>query len=269
MRTSHLWVAPLLVAVMAFGVAGWALAEEQGRVAPPGADDVIGPGEPSLPTRSPAVVAAQGPPVVLWSAPTPPTHPAGPRRPVGPLRTTVPAVEDPTPEPGDPVLPQVSPPIRVDLPAIGVAAAVDPLATDAQGVIEVPQDPDRTGWWVGGPEPGEPGAAVVLGHVDSWQGPAVFAALHTLAVDDEVRITRADGSVAVFAVTGGQLYGKDDFPTDRVYGWRDPHPALRLVTCGGSFDRATRSYEANFVVYASLSHIEPAPGAPAGLLAGS
>jgi len=266
-----LWIAPLLVAVLAFGVAGWALAEERGRLAPAGPGDVIGP-EPTTPPVGPAQAPRPDPPASspLWSAAAPPAGPPAvdPGGPVaGPLRTLVP--DDPkyanpagNPDPAGAV--QVSPPVSVIVPAIDVLAPVDPLATDPHGVIEVPADPDRTGWWVGGPEPGEPGAAVVLGHVDSWQGPGVFAALHTLAVGDEVRVLREDGSVAVFAVTGGRLYGKDEFPTDRVYGWRDPQPALRLVTCGGAFDRATRSYEANFVVYATLSHVEPAPAAPPG-----
>jgi sortase (surface protein transpeptidase) len=145
---------------------------------------------------------------------------------------------------------QAADPVRIRIPAIGVEAAVVALEVDAQGVLPPPATNGETGWWRAGPEPGEPGPAVVVGHVDSRQGPAVFFRLRQLVPGDEIAVDRADGSTAVFTVGRNERYGKHAFPTDAVYG-DTPDAQLRLITCGGGFDRRAGSYLDNQVVFAN------------------
>jgi sortase (surface protein transpeptidase) len=140
-------------------------------------------------------------------------------------------------------------PVRVRVPAIGVDSELLRLGTDAAGVLVPPDDPDRAGWFPGGAVPGDVGPAVVAGHVDSVEGPAVFARLRELTPGDEVVVDRQDGTTARFTVTGVGRHPKDDFPTEAVYG-PTPRAELRLVTCGGDFDRSRGSYEDNVVVFA-------------------
>lgn len=142
-------------------------------------------------------------------------------------------------------------PVAIRIPSIDVAASMIPLGLRADRSIEVPEDFAQTGWWEDGPEPGEPGPAVVLGHVDSRSGPAVFFDLRNLQVGDEVVIDRVDGSSVTYRVDRLEQHPKDQFPTEAVYG-STPDPQLRLVTCGGEFDRSVRSYIDNVVVFASL-----------------
>ncbi|HXR67708.1 MAG TPA: class F sortase, partial [Dermatophilaceae bacterium] len=111
---------------------------------------------------------------------------------------------------------------------------------------------DEAGWYRYSPTPGALGPAVIVGHVDSAEsGPSVFFKLGALRPRDKVRITREDGKVAVFAVESVRRFEKSQFPTQLVYGNTD-HAALRLITCGGAFDRDTGSYTDNIVVLASL-----------------
>ncbi len=142
-------------------------------------------------------------------------------------------------------------PLRVRVPAIGVDSALVDLGLDAAGALAVPADPAAAGWYAGGPVPGDVGPAVVAGHVDSAEGPAVFARLRELAPGDEVLVDRSDGTTARFAVTRVERHPKDAFPTAAVYG-PTADAQLRLVTCGGAFDRAARSYEDNVLVFATL-----------------
>ncbi len=142
-------------------------------------------------------------------------------------------------------------PVRVRVPAIGVGSELLRLGTDASGVLVPPDDYARAGWFTGGAVPGDVGPAVVAGHVDSVDGPAVFSRLDDLAPGDEVLVDREDGTTARFTVTGIGRYPKDDFPTAAVYG-PTPRAELRLVTCGGDFDRSRASYEDNVVVFARL-----------------
>lgn len=140
-------------------------------------------------------------------------------------------------------------PVRIRIPAIGVAAAMIPLGTDDAGELEVPVDPAEAGWWRGGPEPGEPGAAVVVGHVDSWRGPAVFFDLADLRRGDRIQVDLADGTQVEFRVRSSMAVDKGAFPTQAVYG-ATPDPQLRLVTCHG--DLVGGSYEGNLVILADL-----------------
>lgn len=144
---------------------------------------------------------------------------------------------------------QVADPVRVRIPTIGVVAPVGPLYVDGNGVLPPPDGNHITGWWKQGPEPGEKGPAVIVGHVDSYQGPAVFFRLHELRTGEEIFVDRADGSTAVFAVARVERHDKNAFPTDAVYH-DTPDPQLRLITCGGDFDYAQRRYLDNIIVYA-------------------
>ena len=153
-----------------------------------------------------------------------------------------------------------SAPVRVQIPAIGVDSALMQLGLRADGSLQVPPAGFPAGWYSGAPTPGELGPAILAGHVD-WSGqPGVFSRLRELTPDAQVTVTRQDGSAAVFRVTQVNEYPKDKFPTSVVYGDLD-HPGLRLITCGGSFDRQTRSYDDNIVAFADLVATRSAPPA--------
>ena len=144
-------------------------------------------------------------------------------------------------------------PAVIRIPRLDVEASIIPLGLNDDGSIEVPEDPDQAGWWLGGPEPGETGPAVILGHVDSQEeGPAVFFYLQYLDPGDEIHIDRVDGSTITYVVESTERHDKDEFPTDAVYGPTE-QPTLRLVTCGGDFDFGVRTYQENVIVFASLA----------------
>lgn len=145
--------------------------------------------------------------------------------------------------------PGTGPPVRLEIPAVGVGAGVDPLGLRGGGELDVPARFDRVGWWSGGPAPGAPGPAVLVGHVDSRRGPAVFFRLRDLVPGDELTVRRDDGLSVTFTVERSASYAKAQFPTAEVYGPRD-RSVLRLVTCSGRFDRSTGHYEDNLVVFA-------------------
>jgi LPXTG-site transpeptidase (sortase) family protein len=161
-----------------------------------------------------------------------------------------------TPPPAEPVAASPAPagmhPERLRIPAIDVDATVIDLGLNDDGTLEVPSDFDETGWWSGGPMPGAIGPAVIAGHVDSRSGPAVFFHLDELSPGDEIIIDGAGGSVT-FTVERLEQHPKDDFPTDLVYHGDEDRPALRLITCGGTFDRSTGHYRDNVIVFAGLA----------------
>lgn len=140
-------------------------------------------------------------------------------------------------------------PVRIRIPAISVDAAVVDLGLNQDGTLEVPADFDVTGWYTGRSVPGDTGPSVVVGHVDSHTGPAVFIELSRLEAGDLVQIDRSDGLVAWFQVRELTQVHKDEFPTQQVYG-DTAEPTLRLITCGGDFDRSARSYEENLIAFA-------------------
>ena len=144
-----------------------------------------------------------------------------------------------------------APPVRLRISAIEVDSALIGLGLLADGTLQVPADGSVAGWFTGAPTPGERGPAVIAAHVDWNHAPGVFFRLRDLEPGDDVSVARADGTTARFVVLGVEQYPKDAFPTERVYGDVD-HAGLRLITCGGSFDRAARSYRDNVVVYAGL-----------------
>lgn len=142
-------------------------------------------------------------------------------------------------------------PVRIEIAAINVAAPVDPAGKNGDGTLEVPTDFARTSYYTGRPVPGDPGPAVIIGHVDGRRGPAVFHRLRELRPGTEVRVQRADGTVVAFVVERSKQVPKNAFPTDEVYG-PTPDPTLRLITCGGSFDRRTGHYRDNTIVFLRL-----------------
>ena len=144
-------------------------------------------------------------------------------------------------------------PTRISIPKIRVASSLDRLGRAPDGTVEVP-GPDRwevPGWYELGPRPGDLGSAVILGHVDSTRGPAVFFRLRELRAGDEIEVTRADGSSVRFVVQRTEQYDKQRFPTDDVY-YPTLTSALRLVTCGGELDYTTRRYRSNIIVFATI-----------------
>lgn len=188
-----------------------------------------------IPEAAPAVsVAAQPPPSV-------------------PVTVTRPVVADSDPE--------APPPRRVTIERIGVDTNLINLRVQPNGELEVPASYDVAGWHRAGTAPGDIGPAVLVGHVDSFDGPAVFFRLRELQAGDRVTVTRSDGSVVLFDVDRVERYAKAEFPTEAVYGATEG-PELRLLTCGGEFDKKTRSYEDNVVVYARQAP-PPPPAEPA------
>jgi hypothetical protein len=139
-------------------------------------------------------------------------------------------------------------PTRVRIPAIRVDSPLDPLALDAGGALQAPNNFAHAGWYAAGTTPGAVGPAVIAGHVDSRSGPAVFLRLYQLRPGDQVQVQRDDRWLT-FRVVSKARYPKNRFPTADVYG-PTPDPQLRLITCGGSFDAHRRSYVDNVVIYA-------------------
>ncbi len=177
---------------------------------------------------------------------------AAPDPPAMPSATSIPATAT-GPIDRVPTLPK-STPTRVDIAAIGVHARIVAAGVDRDGAVAVPplSQPYQTNWYKDGPSPGQAGNAVILGHVDSKKvGAAVFYHLGQLTNGDRIDITRADGTVAVFQVTGVALYPKTKFPTNLVYG-PTTTPGLRLITCGGSFDASAHTYRGNIIVTAAM-----------------
>ncbi|MEV6795188.1 class F sortase [Streptomyces sp. NPDC051320] len=166
-----------------------------------------------------------------------------------------PRVAAPTPA-GVAPLPR-STPTRITIPSIAVNAPFTPLDIGASGQLNAPP-PNNTnlvGWYRGGVTPGERGTAIVAGHVDTKTGPAVFLLLRTLKPASTVNITRQDGTIAVFKVDSVETFSKANFPNDRVYA-DTPDPQLRVITCGGAYDRKAQDYEDNVVVFAHLDSVK-------------
>ena len=170
--------------------------------------------------------------------------PAAPPRP--PQPQVQPAAELSAPGPVAPARP-----VSLEIPALELAGPLAELTRADDGELFPPADPGRAGWYAAGVVPGEIGPAVIGGHVDSRSGPGVFSGLRTLRAGDAVTVVRADGRRVRFAVTSVRTVPKDRFPTEAVYA-PTPRPELRLITCGGPFNRAASSYADNVVVDAEL-----------------
>jgi hypothetical protein len=176
------------------------------------------------------------------------------------------AVEDAPPQPAaaqglpDPAGEQLtapalppSPPLRIRIPSIRVNAPLTGLGLTESGSLDVPPPGNKNlaGWYEAGTTPGEPGTAIVDGHVDNADGPAVFYDLGALEKGSTIAVDRRDGTTAVFTVDAIEVYQAKDFPDDKVYGAAQ-RPELRVITCGGGYTRAT-GYQGNVVVFAHLT----------------
>lgn len=154
--------------------------------------------------------------------------------------------------------PDATNPVALRIPAIGVSTSVIGLGLNADHTLQVPPltyaGTHEAGWYRLGPAPGDVGAAIIVGHVDSTSGPAVFYRLGSLAPGDTVQVIAANCETSVFDITSVEEYSKSNFPTERVYGTTSD-PELRLITCGGVFDPATGHYLSNIVAYAKTVHV--------------
>jgi hypothetical protein len=165
---------------------------------------------------------------------------------------------DPAPAPeeqaSEPAPPSYAEPVHVSLDRLGISSGLMTLGLNPDGTVEVPPSTRNApaGWYYGSAEPGELGPTVILGHVDSVHGPGVFYDLRNARAGDLVTVQRADGTAAEFTVDRVATYPRRSFPTDAVYDPLD-HPGLRLITCGGTYDKARGGYQANVIVFASLS----------------
>ncbi len=194
------------------------------------------------------------PPPVLSAAPaTPSSPPPAPPAPPAPPSSSVSPLGSLGAAPAASVAPIAkSVPVRIQIPAIQVDSTLTGLGLQNDGTMQLPPTGFPAGWYTGAPTPGELGPAIITGHVD-WGGhPGVFYDLRHLTPGAQITVTRADGTTAVFRVSRVQTFPKDAFPTATVYGNLD-HPGLRLITCGGSFDHAARSYVDNIIAFADLT----------------
>jgi sortase (surface protein transpeptidase) len=173
-----------------------------------------------------------------------------------PLEAILPGEPEATSTDGTPTpVAQASEPRMLRIPALNIEAEFEaPLGLSKDGSVGVPKAYDTVGWYKYSPTPGELGPSVILGHVDSYKGAAVFYYLGQLKVDDVIEIERIDGSVAVFRVIGYERVEQDAFPMDRVYG-NISHAGIRLITCSGTYDKKTNSYDRNLIVYGELIEV--------------
>ncbi|MFF8605935.1 class F sortase [Streptomyces sp. NPDC015346] len=157
-------------------------------------------------------------------------------------------------------------PERVRVPALRVDAPVMDVGLDPEGWIDAPPPYEKNlaGWFTGAVTPGEQGTAVVVGHVDTPEGRAVFFDLGALRKGHRVEIARRDGTTAVFTVYGVEVVPKDRFPAERIYKY-GALPELRLLTCGGGFTKE-KGYDGNVVVSARLAEVRPPATTPAPAL---
>ncbi len=157
----------------------------------------------------------------------------------------------PAPALAEPLTLPAAPPVSVRAATVGMQSPLVQVGLNTDGTIEVPVAYDTAAWYRLGPVPGSLGPAVIVGHVDSYKGPGVFFNLGALRPGAIIDVTRADATVAHFRVDAVNSYPKNQFPTAAVYGPID-YAGLRVITCGGVFDQATKNYESNTVVFASL-----------------
>ncbi|MFG2717139.1 class F sortase [Streptomyces sp. NPDC048416] len=157
-------------------------------------------------------------------------------------------------------------PRRVEIPSLGIAAPVVPRGLDADGAVDPPPyaQAGTVGWFDSGARPGEAGAALLVGHVDTQSRPAVFYGLSAARSGERITVTAVDGSVAEFTIDDIQVFPRKHFDAAKVYGPRRQGRAeLRLITCGGTYDHRTKAYTANVVVSAYLTDArDPAPSKP-------
>jgi sortase (surface protein transpeptidase) len=146
---------------------------------------------------------------------------------------------------------QLPDPVRIVIPAIGVNAPIIPLGLNRDQTMQVPRNRRDAGWFRPGPEPGEAGPAVIVGHLATVSGPGVFARLSGLRRGALIQVRLRGGATVIFVAKSMIRVAKTSFPTRRVYG-RTARPTLRLVTCAGRFNPLTGHHTDNYIVFASL-----------------
>ncbi|MFF7591655.1 class F sortase [Kitasatospora purpeofusca] len=209
----------------------------------------------SVPADDAAAAGAAPPAAAASAAPGPATgSPAAPG-PAAPASTAPAGAAAPAPAaPVKAAAPlKRSKPTRLRIPQLNVDAPFTELTLNPAGQLNAPPPDDKNlvGWYRDGVTPGERGAAVVAGHVDTTKGPAVFLLLSLMLPGNKVEVRRADGTVAVFSVDSVETFAKDAFPDQKVYG-KTPDAQIRLITCGGTYDKKRRDYLDNVVVFAHL-----------------
>jgi hypothetical protein len=197
----------------------------------------------AAPSALPALLALA---LLITGCAADPSEPSAAPATSPPPAESAPGPREPDPEP---VLPRGARPEAVAIPAIGVSSPLVRLGLQPDRRMEVPDDYSVAGWYTGGPRPGDRGPAVIAGHVDSRRGPAVFYRLGELRKGDLIVVRYHGRAEARFRVERTERHPKRAFPTARVYG-DTAGAALRLVTCGGSFDRASGHYRDNVIVFA-------------------
>jgi hypothetical protein len=206
---------------------------------------------PPVPSRAPATI----PPAA--AAPTMPL----------PQPTSLPSAPSPSPS-KDATVPQDPPastptaearqagrpvalPVRLQISAIGVDTSFEYVGLTADGAMDTPKDPTQVAWYELGPKPGERGNAVIAGHVD-WGGKLMpFWGLKDLSPGDTVTVSTADGHKYDFVVEWSKMYSADGAPVETVFG-QSSRTEITLITCGGTFDRASHAYLSRLVVRAAL-----------------
>lgn len=218
-----------LVSVLAvLGVVGLAAFPRSAGVTP-GTSPAPSPSEVGATRAAPPTSASSRPPSAPRIAPLP-------NGPEGPAHAA-------------PIAAAAAAPVHLQVPSIGVDSDLEPLGLLPDKTLKSPSLFERAGWYAGGVRPGDPGPAVIAGHVDSVSGPAVFFRLRTIAVGASVAVRQSNGATVYFVVDSVREYPKNRFPTEAVYG-PTPLPELRLITCTGDFDYAARSYLDNLVASA-------------------
>ncbi|MFD6417571.1 class F sortase [Streptomyces sp. NPDC060194] len=162
----------------------------------------------------------------------------------GPSARRAEAADDPAPAP-------VAAPRQLSLPRLGLRAPVDAVGVAEDGQTEVPEDPDRVGWYRFSPAPGsDEGSSVIVGHVDSKnKGLGVLNALNEVREGDVVRVGRADGSTVSYEITARRTVGKKDLAASGAFR-RDGRAVLTMITCALPYVRDAGGYQNNLVVTA-------------------
>lgn len=150
-----------------------------------------------------------------------------------------------------------STPTHVSVPSISADSSLVPTGLQPDGTLEVPpvSQPMQASWFDKSPTPGQVGPSIILGHINGNGHPGIFANLSKVVAGAQVIVDRADGQRAIFQVSRVDTIPKSSFPTDQVYN-DTPNPQLRLITCGGQYDRANRNYLSNVIVYADLVDVQ-------------
>lgn len=209
------------------------------------------PAPPSPPAAGAEATNTEAAPAQDKDEPT-----TGPTSPKASAETGDPEQTDPADEPDSLAL-DWSQPVRVEIPKIGVSSTLEELEVDPEGAMEVPEDPDRAGWYTPAPPPGVPGVSVIAGHVTWNREPVVFFRLGDLRAGDKIRVQRADGVTAVFTIDRIGQFAKSTFPTKAVYTPTD-EAEIRLITCGGEYDEESNRYLDNLIVWATMTSYDRA-----------